>query len=203
MDDFLLLEKVANNSKGAKEAFEQLYDKYDKLVRYRISFYIYDKAYISDLSQEVWEKIFKNASQYKKDKKNDGCAKAWVCQIAKYRCIDYLRRKKEGFFGSDDLVEIVDEVNKDQDNSSGSVTELETMNFEKSIEVDDCVTKGTDKFSIRFPACYRLIKIIAFDNLTIKELAELLGKKEGATRQQVSYCKKNFWKFIEHCLESA
>jgi len=70
------------------DEFNQIYHKYNKLVRFQVLDYCYDKSECEDLVQEAWFKISKLFHKYN----GDGFTK-WSKSIVKNVCLDNYRRR--------------------------------------------------------------------------------------------------------------
>ncbi len=82
-----LIKMVADQD---KKAFEELYRRYNVDIYNYLDKLIFDKEYLNDLYQNVFIKIFRKASNFKKGYK----FKNWLFRIATNEYIDYYRKYK-------------------------------------------------------------------------------------------------------------
>jgi RNA polymerase sigma-70 factor (ECF subfamily) len=81
---------ISSFCEGKKEAFKELIDKYSSSI-YNFLAQITGIENATDLSQEVFIKIWKNLKKFQHSKAS---FKTWIFTIAKNTAIDFLRKKK-------------------------------------------------------------------------------------------------------------
>lgn len=101
LDERLVIQKVL---KGDLHAFGQLVTQYEKLVFSVLNRLIGSKADVSDLSQDVFIKIFKGLSAFKYEAK----LSTWIAKIAHRAGLTYL--EKRGGKAINQYPEEVDEI---------------------------------------------------------------------------------------------
>lgn len=76
--------------KGESKAFEQIVDRYKRLV-YSVAMNMFkDKEDIYDVSQEVFLKVYKSLDKYNDEYK----LSTWIVRITTNHCLDILRKKR-------------------------------------------------------------------------------------------------------------
>ncbi len=79
---------------GDQSAFEILVDRYSDLLLLLISRMLQDEHLAHDVLQHVFMQLYRSLPILQPV----GTIKAWLCQVARRRCIDELRRKRPLFF---------------------------------------------------------------------------------------------------------
>ena len=79
---------------GDQDAFEILVDRYSALLFPLISHLVQDEHLAHDVLQHVFLQLYRSLPTLRTGR----TLKAWLCQIARHRCIDELRRKRPIFF---------------------------------------------------------------------------------------------------------
>ncbi|MCE9641455.1 MAG: hypothetical protein K8S22_15150, partial [Betaproteobacteria bacterium] len=64
----------------------------------------------------------------------------------------------------------------------------------------DCVRKAFAAFGEAFRVRAEVLMLVAVEGWDMKELATMLGRTEGATREYVSQCRQKARPFFEPCL---
>lgn len=86
-DDYALMQRIA---KGDREAFTILFDR-EMLSIYRLAFvHLSDQAMAEDVTQETLAKLWTHAESWKPEAK----IRTWLLSVARNRCIDQLRKRK-------------------------------------------------------------------------------------------------------------
>ncbi|MGC9046645.1 MAG: RNA polymerase sigma factor [Minisyncoccia bacterium] len=167
---------IKNAQKGENQAFAELYDKYvDKIYRF-ILLKVGRKEDAEDLTQQVFLKAWQNVKSYKPQ---GYVFSAWLYKIAHNTVIDYYRRNK----------------------SHKSLDAIQEIGYEISTTVLD---DKNDLIKIK-NAIYQLettqqsVIIMKFiDELSNKEISEILGKSEGAIRVLQHRALKELKKYLEN-----
>ncbi len=116
---------------------------------------------------------------------------SWVITISENTALDLFKRAYRKY--EIPLPEEMDIADEDSPPQSGAVL---TADF----DVQDCVSKGLINFSHKFPQNAAAISM-SLDNMAIAEIAEVISRTEGATKQYIYESKKKLAPYIEHCLE--
>lgn len=92
---------IAQVAKGDEKAFEQLVQKYQQAVFSTIYRYIGNSDDVQDLAQEVFIKVWRNATKFQ------GKAKfsTWLYRITANHCINYRRKNKHKHASLDEMAE--------------------------------------------------------------------------------------------------
>ncbi len=115
---------------------------------------------------------------------------AWLWRTARNVMIDAMRSANR-------LPSVDGEMSETLcDKRDGPVEQLEHT------QIDECVRRGFDRFAARYPECAQCLVWATVDGLTMQELAELIGRSEGATREYLSQCRKKLRPYLESCFAS-
>jgi len=88
-------------AEGNEQAFEQLVQKYQLAVFNTIYRYIGNQDDVQDLGQEIFIKIWRNASKFRGKSKFS----TWLYRIVVNHCINYRRKNRRGHVSLDELTE--------------------------------------------------------------------------------------------------
>lgn len=155
----------------AAMCFSLLYNRYAPKIYSKCMAILKDEMLAEDATQEIFMKVFLNLSKFEEKAKFS----TWVYSITYNYCIDYLRRKKkqENIFSEDvekapDLADdIPDEV----------LLELEVNQLKNVLE--------------QMPVGDKAILLMKYqDDLSIKEIAEVLDKSESAIKMKLKRAKE-------------
>jgi len=85
-------ELVERFKKGDEEAFEKLYHKYEGLIKKKVKNMLGEEysAYIDDIGQDVWIKIFEKIPAYRER----FSFRYWILVITRNTVLDFLKKKK-------------------------------------------------------------------------------------------------------------
>lgn len=156
------LDKLVEKAKsGDAQAFGQIYDALVKSV-FRYIYYRVEEAIAEDLTEETFLKVWQNLKKYKKGKHPFS---SWVFKIAHNLVVDYYRRNK--------TTEMIEETVADQKTESNPHHQINIK-----------LTKIRLRKVIRqLPENYQQVIILKYINeLDNKEIANVIGKSEGAVR---------------------
>lgn len=156
----------------ASRCFRVLYSRYASKIYGKCLSILKDEALAEDATQEIFMKIFTNLSRFEEKAKFS----TWIYSITYNYCIDYLRRKqkKDNLF-TDDEVENASDVADDV--SDQMMVEMEIKQLKSVLE--------------GLPADDRTILLMKYqDEMSIKEMAEILGKSESAVKMKIKRAKE-------------
>lgn len=130
-----------------------------------------DEALAQDATQEIFTKIFLNLSRFAEKSKFS----TWVYSITYNYCIDFLRRKKKQIDIFSDEMEKLPEL-ADEETSDKELLEME---IDKLKTVLDNIPPGD-----------RAILLMKYqDEMSIKEIADILDKTESAIKMKIKRAK--------------
>ncbi|GHA32748.1 RNA polymerase sigma factor SigK [Salinimicrobium marinum] len=162
-------ELIAQLQSGNQKAFERIYQLYSKSIYGIIYNIVRDEKVSEEILQDVFLKIWNNASSYDHDK---GRFFTWILNIARNASID--KRRSRDFndnrlnLKSDHFVDILEA----RSNISGK---MDAIGLQKYID-------------ILGPVCKKLIDLLFFKGFTQKESAEELQIPLGTVKTKNRIC---------------
>ncbi len=159
-----LKEIIAKAKGGDREAFSHLYTAYFTPVYRYLYFRVHSREEAEDLAQEVFLKAYKGFGNYTYSGLDP---LAYFYTIAKNTLIDRSRKKK---------IKLVDEDNTSDVPDPGMTRDKELMRDDEAQELHANIAK--------LPHDQREVIMLRFiQELSTKEVAALMGKKEEAVRK--------------------
>ena len=160
---------------GFESAFEILYrEYYDRVYKTAVSILL-NKEQAEVAVQETFYKAFTNMDQLK-EKSSFG---PWICKIARNESIGILRKKAAK---KNNCLSIYDE----DGNIREYLTELNDFHIPESIYEDIELRKELKQCIGELETeAQRIINLRYYSELTIKEIAECLGIKEGTVKSRL------------------
>lgn len=156
---------MAHLRKGHDDALGVLFDRYHRLVLHVALKILHDVGEAEDVMQTVFMEIYKLAVHFDPAR---GTTKAWILRRAYHRTINrrkqLLRRK---FYASAEIASVADEL------PSSEISVI------ASLEAKDLIEQGFEGLSA---TQRRVIELMYFEGLTLKEIAEDTGETLGNVR---------------------
>lgn len=159
---------------GDKTAFEKLYDRYSK----RMLYYFYrmlngDQDKAQDFLQDLFFKIIEKPELFDEHKKFS----TWIYTVAYNQCKNEYRRLKvrRPYNQDGENLENIPET------AHGPEQRLDTKSFLSALEME--LNKLEPEKRLVFILRYQ-------ENLTVKEIAEVAGLKEGTVKSKLFYITK-------------
>ena len=171
MSDKKLLELIEKND---DQAFNELYNKYWRLIYQWTCNRIYDHDAVKDLLQNYWADIWNKPDTIKTDE--NGSAKAILLSFVSYRILDFYKKKKI-------LV-------SDQPNNFDNAETLSYNHVFEEIELKEAL-KLINQLLGRMPVLARDIYILhERDNYSVKEISQKLSVTEETVRRKLAFTRK-------------
>ena len=163
--DFIKI--ITEIREGNAKSFKALYNAYApkfKGIAYR---YTNDADVANDMVQESFIKIYNNINSYK----GDGNFEGWMKRILVNGCLNYIKKEKKYTF------ELGESLN--QEASSSWDEAIDILSFDEIIAVIN-----------KLPVGYKTVfNLSVFDGYSHKEIGELIGITESASRSQLTKAK--------------
>jgi RNA polymerase sigma-70 factor (ECF subfamily) len=161
-----LKEIISQAKAGDKDSFATIYEQfYTPIFRY-----LYgrtgDKELSQDLTQDVFVRGFKSVSTFSV---TDKSPLAYFYTIARNSLIDYWRRESPELLSGDQLVSLPD-------------LSMKTDNLSLEREKEEIIKIGLSALT---PAQREVLTLKYLNELSTREISELLGKSEEAIRQSL------------------
>lgn len=186
-------ELVKATLEGDTYAFEEIVERYQRLVFHIIYHYVGARDVVEDLAQEVFLKVFRSLKTF--DMR--GPLKAWVSRITANTCLDELRRNRKqkvvtfSDLGSDDESRI--EEFFEQFTSQGILTEKDVS--ELFVLLEKLMGRLNDKDKMAFV-------LRELEGLSYSDVAQAMKTTEVAVRIRISRSKKKLQNDLEDILLS-
>ncbi len=186
-------ELVKATLEGDTYAFEEIVERYQRLVFHIIYHYVGARDVVEDLAQEVFLKVFRALETF--DMR--GPLKAWVSRITANTCLDELRRNRKqkvvtfSDLGSDDESRI--EEFFEQFTSQGILTEKDVS--ELFVLLEKLMGRLNDKDKMAFV-------LRELEGLSYSDVAQAMKTTEVAVRIRISRSKKKLQNDLEDILLS-
>jgi len=161
--------ELIKRAKKDSEAFGKLYDKYYS----QIFGYILKRVANLDIAQDICSETFLKALKnlWKFRWKNISLS-AWLYRIANNEITNFFRKKKHKLVSLEKISEPID----------GSNPEIELIEAEDRLKMHQDFLKIQEKISELEIKYQEVITLRFFEKKQIKEIAEILGKKEGTVK---------------------
>jgi len=178
------LDNIRLGGKARSDGISQLYLAYARrflayLLKHRVP-----REHAEELVQDVFISIVRHCESFRGETRID----AWMWSIVRNALIDYVRRQRPEFAVEDD--ELI--------NLAGAIEEPAHSH---SAEIDDCVRKAFAAFSAANRDRAQVLSLVAFEGWTIDDVAAMLKRTPGATREYLSQCRKKLKDFLQPCRE--
>jgi RNA polymerase sigma-70 factor (ECF subfamily) len=163
--------ELVERARRDPEAFGKLYDQYYSQIFGYVLRRVANIEIAQDITSEVFFKALKNLGKFRWQNISFSF---WLYRIATNQIIDYFRKSKHEVFS-------LEEVSDPVDTSNPSV-ETEFLQAEEELKRHEdflILHENIAKLSIKYQ---EVIALRFFENKRIKEIAQILGKREGTTK---------------------
>jgi len=181
-DDQDALNKIRQGGQLRVEGVSQLYHGYSRrflayFVKHRVS-----REHAEDLVQDVFVSVVRHAQDFRGETRID----AWMWAIVRNSLIDFFRRARpEDPFDEDDLIAVAEaQPGSQRDAGAG---------------LEDCVRRAYAAFTEAHRDRAEVLQRVAFEDWSIADVAAMLKRTPGATREYLSQCRKKLRAFLEPC----
>lgn len=170
MEDKDLVESILH---GNIEDFETLMRKYEMIVARFIYNMIKDKQIAEDITQEVFITVYNKLELYN----NSNKFSSWILQIAKNKCIDYIRKHKK--VNESNIEEIY--TLKDTKSTPEQIAEFNETKKEVEMFID-----GLDEVD------KQIILLKYTKDITFDQIAEILDMNLSAVKRRYYKARDSF-----------
>jgi RNA polymerase sigma-70 factor (ECF subfamily) len=186
-------ELVKATLEGDPHAFEEIVERYQRLVFSIIYHYVGGRDLVEDLAQDVFLKVFRSLETF--DMR--GPLKSWISRITANTCLDELRRlRRQKVYTFTDLS--ADDESRieeffEQFTSKGILTESDVSDL--FVLLEKLLGRLNDKDKMAFV-------LREMEGLSYAEVAQAMKTTEVAVRIRISRSKKKLQKELEEILLS-
>ena len=181
---------VKGNAIEKNSAIQLIYEEFQPVMYKKLR---YQYQYLSEgEAQDIVQDAFLKLATTSSKPQSAESLVSWIITISENTALDLFKRAYKKY-----EIPLPEEMDIGDDNEpSKSTGSLLAPDF----DVQDCVSTGLINFSQKFPQNAAAISM-SLDNMAISEIAEVISRTEGATKQYIYESKKKLAPYIEHCLE--
>jgi len=154
---------------GNEKAFQKIYDMYSENILGVIYTIVQDKTQSEEVMQDVFMKIWNNASSYSEKK---GRFFTWILNIARNTAIDKVRSKSYNNDKKNQTIDSFVNIFESKDNISENTNSIDIKNYIKQLEEN----------------CKKIIDLLFFKGYTQKEASEELSTPLGTIKTRSRNC---------------
>ena len=157
---------------GDQGAFEILVDRYSALLFLLISHLVRDEHLAHDVLQHVFLQLYCSLPTLRTGR----TLRAWLCQVARHRCIDELRRKRPIFFS-----EIASAPDGDEFSSLTTLPDAD-LQPEEQIELHELRQQLLEAIET-LPSHFRAVVLLRYAyQLSFREIGQALSIPEATAK---------------------
>ena len=185
MNKDTLSQTVEKAKNGNKQAFEKLYNKYYDSLYFFVLKNVKNKETAEDITQETFLKSMEKLPDLKKTEQYS----SWLHSIAYNKCRDFFRSQKHSeYFSTDEEFEsAVEEVSLNE-------PIMLPDDYAVSIERKKQLKAIIDELK---PDMKSAVILYYYDNLSVNEVAKVLGIKENSAKQKLFQARKKLKQKID------
>lgn len=172
LSDSALVEKILSTKD--ERFFAILYDRYASFVYNQSYAFINSEEEAQDLTHDIFIKIYLNLKTFKKQSK----LSTWIYSITYHHCLNYVKKNQKNPEENKDLYEDINNLEQTEEEISDS--ELFEINYAKLQEI-------LNKIDLEDKA---ILLMKYKDDMSIKDISELLEIKESAVKMRLQRAKK-------------
>lgn len=148
-----------------------------------------DHDLAKDLVQETLIKVWRNCATFRGDSE----LMPWIRTILRRTVLDQLRKRERVSTVDDAQLEMAMNAAAFEDNDVDTAPECDTLEAERQAAFE----RGWQAFQENAPGHAAVLAWVVDDGLSNQEIAELLGRTPGATREYISQCRKHARKHLQ------
>lgn len=172
---------IAGERRSQQRVYELFYGKMMAVcLRYTKN---HDQA--KDILQDGFIKVFRSMEKFNRE----GSFEGWIRRIMVNTAIDYFRRAKNAYLLLGEERSIEDFGDQDEEDTLQDETEEEMLDL-RPADVINAMQKLT-------PAYRTVFNLYVFEEMTHKEIAELLGINIGTSKSNLAKAKNNLKKLLK------
>lgn len=178
------LDRIRRGGKERTEGVSRLYQAYARRFLAYFLKHRMPREHAEELVQDAFVNVVRHCGDFRGDTRID----AWMWAIVRNALIDYFRRQRpEQAVDVDELVDL-----------AGAVAAPPQAD---SRDLEDCVRGAFAAFGETFHDRAAVLALVVFEGWTIDDVAGMLKRTPGATREYLSQCRKKLKIFLEPCRE--
>ncbi len=184
MNNEQLIKLVISAQEGNSEALNQLFDTYYNDLYYFALKTVKDSDLASDITQEAFIDIIKNINTLKEP----AAFVSWAKKITYFQCTRYFKKKKDILVDEDENGNTVFDNLKEENSEFIPDEALDKDDFKKTIMsiIDELPEEQR-----------ATVMMYYFDELSVKQIAEIQGVSEGTVKSRLNYARKAIKSAVE------
>ena len=182
-----LLREFKDEGSGRRPAVELLYNKYAGPLRGYFVRHGVSPSEAEDLTQDTFVRVIREAGTFR----GDAQFSTWLWVLARNVMIDAWRRR-----GATGLMQSLDADGFEEPVDPGESPHRQV----ERAELVDCVRRRFGEFAARFPQRAQALIWVVSEKMTSSQIAEIIGRSAGATREYLSQSRKKLNAYLEPCL---
>lgn len=184
IDDEILVKKT---QAGNKEAFGELVLRYQKRI-YELAYsFTHDVEDAYDLSQDIFIKALEAIGRFQ----GNSSFYTWLYQIARNTCIDYTRKKKRRKLITFGDIPLINRLCRENSRN-------QMIHRVEKKEISEQIKKAVNRLP---PRQKQVFVLRHYQQLNLKEIAELLGLKIGTVKAHHFNAIRKLRKLLSHYVE--
>lgn len=188
--DRIWLSLIAARGRDAENALRALHDKYHK----RLQRFVVHQGASQDLAEEIVQDTFLKAWKSADGFRADAKVSSWLHTIARNTLISDARRPTVVDHVDDETWQAQADGKKARECALYASTQATAQEA-----LQKCYEDAYAGYAQSFPACAEALNRVVQDGWSVRDIAALLQRTEGATREYLSQCRKKLKRFLEPC----
>jgi RNA polymerase sigma factor (sigma-70 family) len=179
-----LISLVKSLQAGEEDAFTQLYDAFYESIYYHILKTVKEPELAADLTQDTFMEVLETIHKLEEP----AAFVTWAKQIAYHRCTAYFRKTHELLADEDeDGYSVFDTIQEDRaEFIPGEALDKEDLKNAIRDMIDSLPPEQRSALMMRY-----------FEEISVKEIAEIQGVTEGTVKSRLNYARKAVKQSVE------
>lgn len=153
---------IQRASRGEREAFAVLYDKYVEQIYRHVAHKVPTPDDAQDITQEVFIRVWRAIPRYRK---GEALFVSWLLVIARNLIVDFYRSRKKNA--------VLEDEREPASTQGGPESEVEALFSRRDLKKAISKLKGPQQ---------KVIEMRFIDGFSYEEISRAIGKSEGAVR---------------------
>ncbi|MDA2927664.1 RNA polymerase sigma factor [Acidobacteria bacterium AH-259-G07] len=178
---------------GDPQAFEEIIERYQRLVFNIVYHYLGYRDEVEDLAQEVFLKVFRSLDTFDTERP----LKSWISRITANACLDEIRRVRKR------RIRLFSDLGRDEEERMEyffeQFNQCSTLSEEEEQELFELLARSMERLNEKDKLAFVLREL---EGLSYPEIARILDTTQLAVRIRVSRSKKKLQQELSQILYS-
>ncbi|MDA2929753.1 RNA polymerase sigma factor [Acidobacteria bacterium AH-259-O06] len=178
---------------GDPQAFEEIIERYQRLVFNIVYHYLGYRDEVEDLAQEVFLKVFRSLDTFDTERP----LKSWISRITANACVDEIRRVRKR------RIRLFSDLGRDEEERMEyffeQFNQCSTLSEEEEQELFELLARSMERLNEKDKLAFVLREL---EGLSYPEIARILDTTQLAVRIRVSRSKKKLQQELSQILYS-